>query len=202
MALIFFGLYFGVSSPTEAGAIVALYCLAAGLFVTRELSVRQIQTIFIRSASVCGMIVPLAAFCVLVQQMTSVLGLPALLQSWLASIGASYGTSLTILLMMGIILSLGAITESIAVVLILGPILGPVAIQLGIDPIHWGVVFVLGTSIGFVTPAYGLNIFVACVVCDVSYEDVVKQIWKPVVALLAVWLLVTFIPWTTQALLQ
>ena len=202
MALIFFGLYFGVFSPTEAGAIVALYCMATGVLVTRELGLSQIRTIFIRSASVCGMLVPLAVFSVLFQQMTAILGLPELLQGGLESLGVTYGATLTILVMMLIILAVGAITESIAVVLILGPILGPVAIQLGVDPIHWGVVFVLGTSIGFVTPPYGLNIFVACGVCNVSYEDVVKQIWKPVVALLTVWLLVTFLPWTTQALLR
>ena len=80
----------------------------------------------------------------------------------------------------------GAITESVAVVLILGPILGPVAESIGIDPVHWGVVFVVGTTIGFITPPYGLNLFVVSGVLNIKYDLIIRQIFKLLIPLLVV----------------
>jgi len=102
--------------------------------------------------------------------------------------------------MMLLILMVGAITESIAVVLILGPILAPVAAGFGIDPIHWGVIFVLGTTIGFVTPPYGLNLFVVSGVMGVPYAQVISNIFKLLSPLMVAWILVALMPRTTLLL--
>jgi len=103
--------------------------------------------------------------------------------------------------MMLIILMVGAITESTAVVLILGPILAPIADYFNIDPIHWGVVFVIGTTIGFVTPPYGLNLFVVSGVMNVPYPSVMRNILKLLIPLFLLWGFITFSPWTATMLL-
>jgi C4-dicarboxylate transporter DctM subunit len=154
IGVIFFGIYWGYFSPTEAAGVVAIYCFIVGTipFLGGELKVKQVPSILLNSARLAGLLVPLVVFSIQFQQVSSVMGLPEAIQDFLGEIGASYGPTILIAVMMVLILMVGAITESIAVVLILGPILAPVADSLGINPIHWGVVFVVGTTIGFITP--------------------------------------------------
>ena len=201
IGIILFGIYWGYFSPTEAAGVVTLYCMFAGIFISRELKFRDIPNILMQSASLTGLIVPLVVFSVQFQQVASVLGLSQLLQEGITSIGMDYGVYLSILLMMVIIILVGAITESTAVVLILGPILAPIADHFNIDPVHWGVVFVIGTTIGFVTPPYGLNLFVVSGVMNVPYPSVMKNILKLLLPLFLLWGLITFLPWTTTVLL-
>ena len=79
--------------------------------------------------------------------------------------------------------------------------LGPVAESVGIDPVHWGVVFVVGTTIGFITPPYGLNLFVVSGVLNIKYDLIVRQIFKLLIPLLVVWGIVTASPWMSLILL-
>ncbi len=198
IGVIFFGIYWGYFSPTEAAGVVTIYCFLAGWLVTRELKLNQLRPLLLRSASLTGMIMPLVAFSVQFQQVSSVMGLQETIQSLLQAVGTNVAPAFSIMLMMLLILMVGAITESIAVVLILGPILAPVAAGFGVDPVHWGVVFVVGTTIGFVTPPYGLNLFVVSGVMEVPYAQVVRNIFKLIIPLMIAWIFITLMPWTTQ----
>lgn len=201
IGLILYGVYGGLFSPTEAAGVVTLFCMFAGLLVTRQISVRAIPQILMRSASVTGLIVPLVAFSVMFQQVLGALGASEAMQTFLLGIGADHGSWLVVVMMLLLILIVGAMTESVAVVLILAPILAPVATQIGFDPVHWGVIFVVGTSIGFITPPYGLNLFVVSAVLKVPYGTVMRNIWFMVVPLLLTWVLVVQLPWMSLALL-
>ena len=130
------------------------------------------------------------------------MGLPDAIQAFLGELGENYGPTVLIAVMMLLILAVGAITESVAVVLILGPILAPVADSLGIDPIHWGVIFVVGTTIGFITPPYGLNLFVVSGVLGINYDLIIRQIFKLLIPLMIVWVIVTSTPWMSLFLLN
>lgn len=203
IGVIFFGIYFGYFSPTEAAGVVAIYCFFVGTipWLGGELRLGQIPGIMLNSARLAGLLVPLVVFSIQFQQVSSVMGLPEAIQEFLGEIGNSYGPTTLIAIMMLLILMVGAITESIAVVLILGPILAPVADTLGIDPIHWGVVFVVGTTIGFITPPYGLNLFVVSGVLRIPYDQIVRQIFKLLIPLMIVWAIVTAVPWMSLTLL-
>lgn len=194
VGIIFCGLYFGWFSSTEAAGVAALYCLLAGLFVTRQIRWRALPAVMRQSASLMGIIGPLVVFSIQFQQILGVMGTIDPLQNWLIGLGTDISPVLAMLVMMLLILVVGSLTESVAVVLVLGPVLAPVAAALGIDPIHWGVVFVFGTSIGFVTPPYGLNLFIVSSVMDVPYEAVVSQIWRMLLPLIGAWLLVAALP--------
>lgn len=198
IGVIFFGIYWGFFSPTEAAGVVTIYCFLAGWLITRQFSPRHIREILLRSATLTGMIMPLVAFSVQFQQIASVMGLQETIQGLLQVVGTEVAPAVSVVLMMLLILMVGAITESIAVVLILGPILAPVAAGFGINPVHWGVVFVVGTTIGFVTPPYGLNLFVVAGVMDVPYGQVARNIFKLLVPLIVAWIMVALMPWTTQ----
>lgn len=202
--VIFLGIYWGYFSPTEAAGVVAIYCFIVGTvpFLGGQLKLGQVPGILLQSARLAGLLVPLVVFSIQFQQVSSVMGLPEAIQEFLGEIGASYGPTVLIAVMMLLILAVGAITESVAVVLILGPILAPVADSLGIDPIHWGVIFVVGTTIGFITPPYGLNLFVVSGVLGINYDLIIRQIFKLLIPLMIVWVIVTSTPWMSLVLLN
>ena len=204
IGVIFFGLYYGYFSPTEAAGVVAIYCFLVGVIPLfgGELKLRQVPSILLRSARLAGLLVPLVVFSIQFQQVASVMGLPVAIQAFLGGLGTTYGYTALVLIMMLLILAVGAITESVAVVLILGPILGPVAESIGINPVHWGVVFVVGTTIGFITPPYGLNLFVVSGVLNVGYDLIVQKISWLLVPLMIVWGLVAAFPALSLILLK
>lgn len=203
IGVIFFGIYWGYFSPTEAAGVVAIYCFIVGTipFLGGQLKLRQVPGILLNSARLAGLLVPLVVFSIQFQQVSSVMGLPDAIQDFLGELGTEYGYAVLVAVMMLLILMVGAITESVAVVLILGPILGPVADSIGIDPVHWGVVFVVGTTIGFITPPYGLNLFVVSGVLGINYDQIIRQVFKLLLPLMAVWALITAFPWLSLVLL-
>lgn len=201
IGVIFFGIYWGFFSPTEAAGVVAIYCFIVGVLPGGELKLKNVPAIMLQSARLAGLLVPLVVFSIQFQQVSSVMGMPEAIQNFLAVIGENYGTVILVAVMMVLILMVGAITESIAVVLILGPILAPVAESLGMHPVHWGVVFVVGTTIGFVTPPYGLNLFVVSGVLKIPYDQIVRNIFKLLIPLMIVWAIVTAVPWLSTVLL-
>lgn len=194
IAILFFGMFFGFFSTTEAAGVAALYCLLAGVLVTRRIRMSDLPAVLRTSASLMGIIGPLVIFSIQFQQILGVMGSVEPLREWLLGVGSSHGPIIALAVMMGLVLIVGAVTESVAVVLILGPILAPVAAGIGVDPIHWGVVFVLGTSIGFVTPPYGLNLFIVSSVMGIPYSQLVRQIFKFLVPLLVAWAIVALVP--------
>lgn len=194
VAIIFFGMFFGFFSTTEAAGIAALYCLAAGLVITRQIQLSSLPEILRSSASIMGIIGPLVVFSIQLQQILGVMGSVDSIRDWLLTFAASHGNLVVVGIMMLLILLTGAVVESVAVVLILGPVFAPVAAGIGMDPVHWGVVFVLGTSIGFITPPYGLNLFVVSSVMSIPYADLVKAIWKLLLPVMIAWIIVALIP--------
>lgn len=202
VALLFCGLYLGWFSSTEAAGVATIYCLLVGLFVTRKISWRSVPSILQASAAITGIIAPMVAFSLQFQQILSVLEIQSAIQGFLASLSHNHGPAVTLIAMMGIVLAVGCITESVAVVLILAPILGPVAVGIGMHPVHWGVAFVVGTSIGFVTPPYGLNLFVTSATMGVPYGQLVRRIFVFLIPLLMAWALVAAFPPLTLVFLS
>lgn len=194
VAIIFFGMFFGFFSTTEAAGIAALYCLLAGLLVTRQIRLSNLPAILRTSAGIMGIIGPLVVFSIQLQQILGVMGSVDPIRDWLLAFAVSHGNMVVLAIMMLLILVAGAVVESVAVVLILGPIFAPVAAGMGMDPVHWGVVFVLGTSIGFITPPYGLNLFVVSSVMSIPYAELVKSIWKFLLPVMVAWIIVALIP--------
>jgi len=95
---------------------------------------------------------------------------------------------------MAIVFVAGMVLESLPVTIILAPILAPIAASVGVDPVHFAVIFLVGASIGFITPPYGLNLYVASGVTGVPYFRLLKYIVPYLVALVFVWFLVALVP--------
>jgi TRAP-type C4-dicarboxylate transport system permease large subunit len=91
-------------------------------------------------------------------------------------------------------LFLGCIMDAIPAMLIFFPILHPIATRLGIDPTHFGVIVVLNLMIGLLTPPVGALLFLVSKIAKVSFDELVREVWPYLVALLFVLGLITYIP--------
>ncbi|AOM00706.1 MULTISPECIES: TRAP transporter large permease [Cobetia] len=191
IGVVVYGIYSGKFSPTEAAAITVGFTMIAGLLITREISLKKLPTIMLRSGQIAGMLAPLIAISVVMQQLLSVLGAGQALSEMLSGIDNYYLTLGTCML---IILLAGMILESLPVTIILAPILAPIAQQAGVDPIHFSVIFLVGAAIGFVTPPFGLNLYVASSITGISYVRLVKYVIPYFIALMACWLAICLIP--------
>lgn len=197
-AVILGGIYGGVFTPSEAAAIAVAYCLAAGLLVTGEIKPRDLPAITNRSSDIAGLVAPIIAMAIALSQVLGVLGLPKEAVDFF--LGLSSDPTVLMLLILVILLIAGMIMETTPIVLLLTPLLVPVANSIGIHPVHFGVVVVMALAIGFVTPPVGLNLFVASAITGVPVHRVAASSVLIIIGLLAVLLLVAFVPQLTLAL--
>lgn len=198
IAIVLYGIYSGVFSPTEAAGITVGFTVLAGLFVARSIRFRDIPDVLIRSSKLTAMLAPMVAISVVMQQIFAVLGVQAFVNDVFATLGGGYYGVL--LLCMAIILVSGMILESIPNTIIFAPILAPIAVAAGVDPIHFAVIFLVGTAIGFITPPYGLNLYVASGVTGIPYLRLVQFVMRYLIALIAAWLIIAVWPALTEVI--
>lgn len=198
IGVVLYGIYSGMFSPTEAAAITVGFTLIAGLAITREIRVTALPSIMLRSGQIAGMLAPLIAISVVMQQLLSVLGAGQILEDLLLGLGSYYAVLGACMVM---ILLAGMILESLPVTIILAPILAPIAQSVGVDPIHFAVIFLVGAAIGFVTPPFGLNLYVASSITGIPYLRLVKYIIPYFIALLACWIAISLWPQLSLALI-
>lgn len=216
IGLVLWGIYTGKFSPTEAAGVTVGFCIIAGLvsyplnrimgdrsdkpateksyiemFVVEGFTIPQIPSIVVRSAQITGILAPLIAVSVVMQQILSLLGAQQVIGDFVTSMGGYHAVLFT---SMVIVFFSGMVLESLPVTIILAPILAPIAASVGIDPIHFSVIFLVGASIGFITPPYGLNLYVASGVTGVPYFRLLPYTVPYLAALIAVWILVSLVP--------
>ena len=191
IGVVLYGIYSGKFSPTEAAAITVGFTLIAGLLITREIRFTALPSIMLRSGEIAGMLAPLIAISVVMQQLLSVLGAGQALETLLSGLGNYYVILGACMLM---ILLAGMILESLPVTIILAPILAPIAQNAGVDPIHFAVIFLVGAAIGFVTPPFGLNLYVASSITGIPYLRLVKFVIPYFIALISCWIAISLWP--------
>lgn len=192
-------IYGGIASPTEASGVVAAYCLVAGVLVTREIKIRDIPKIFMSSGRINGMLAPLIAVSIVLQQVFSILGLHRQIADFIFSLGNYY---LMLGSMMLIILIAGTLMESIPITIIMAPVMAPIAHAIGVDPVHFGIIFIVGLCIGFITPPFGLNLFVASGITGIPYARLIKWVVPHIIFAITAWVIVALIPWLSLLLLR
>ncbi len=197
--IVIFGIYSGIFSPTEAAAITVGFCLVAGLLVTREIKWKALPDILLRSGQLTGMLAPMIAVSIVMQQVFGLLGAVDAVQAFVAWFGS--GDTVTLLVCMAIVMAAGTILESLPVTVIFAPILAPIAVATGVDPVHFSVIFLVGAAIGFITPPFGLNLFVASGVTGIPYSKLVKFAMMYMSGLVIAWLIIAFIPWLSLGLI-
>lgn len=197
MALIMYGIYTGKFSPTEAAAVCVFFGLFSGLVITREVSLKALPELLFNSGKMVGMVSPLVGMSMAIQQCLASIGL----DRWLLAHCADMGAVSLLVLTMVIMFFMGMFVECVPVITILAPILAPIAASVGIHPIHYGMVICMGSTLGYITPPFGLNIFVTQAVTDVGLAQQVPYLKWFIGALFLVWFLVAAFPFFTTLLI-
>jgi len=191
-AVVLGGIYAGICTPTEAGAIGSIYLMIVGLFVTRTLSLRAIVQCFEKTGRTSAMIMFVigAAY------------LPAwLMASWnLPDLGAQFILSMSkdkhvfLIFVNVLFLIIGSLLDTPAAIVILAPILHPISMKLGIDPTHFGTIVVVNFVIGYITPPFAYNLFVAKSITGMTMEEVSMAAFPFILLCLLGLILITYIP--------
>ena len=184
------GIYSGLCTPTESGAIAALYSFIVAFFVYKDLKPSNLMGIFKDSAKTTAQIFILIAVSTAFAQAATIAQLPLMIQGMFSGVG-----KIGFLLILNIVLLIvGCFFDNSAAILIFAPMLLGTAVSLGISPLQLGIIFTVNLSIGMFTPPFGLNIFVSQSVLKVSMSDVAKSV-LPFIGLYVLGLfLITYIP--------
>lgn len=200
-AIILGGMVGGVYTPTEGAAAAVLYTVAVGALIYRTLSLREIFAALRESARLSGAILIVVAASSSLAWILTVEHAGQLLGGMFASFGLAGSPSLLMLAMAGFILVLGTAMEETTMLVLLVPVLFPIAMQAGIDPVQFGLVFILATMMGLITPPVGLTMFITCRIAGVTVNEFTRAIVRPFLALVvalcvcALWSeLVLFLP--------
>jgi C4-dicarboxylate transporter, DctM subunit len=186
------GIYGGVFTPTEASAVAVFYALVVGIFVYREIDVRQLYTILRKSVISSAVIMFIIANAGLFAFLITRAGVPEAIGHWLESVLKSPA-----MFLLGVNLALfiiGMFIETSASIIVLAPILAPVAQHFGIDPVHFGLIMVVNLALGMITPPFGVNLFAACTVAKISLDRIITQLVPFVLVVLACLMVITYVP--------
>ncbi|MFS0645912.1 TRAP transporter large permease [Siminovitchia sp. 179-K 8D1 HS] len=186
------GIYSGVFTPTESAVVAVFYGLIVGLFIYKEIKIKEIPRILLQSAKTTAMIMLIVASASTFAWLITVEGIAEDMANALMSIAPE---KYTILLMINIILLIaGMFVDAISAYYIFLPIFVPILGAMGIDPVHFGVLMTMNLAIGLVTPPVGLDLYVACGLTGLSLKEVSIGVIPFVIAAIIVLLLVTYIP--------
>jgi C4-dicarboxylate transporter DctM subunit len=185
-------LYSGITTPTEAAGVAAAYALLISAGLYRSMRWGDIYDSLLSSAKMSISIGMLIAGALVFNYVITSENIPAHLSGLLK--GMEMTPMVFLLLVNAVLLVLGAFLEGSTIILIILPVLLPTAVALGIDPVHFGVMAVLNIMIGLVTPPYGLLLFMMMKVANVSYSELMAEVWPYLLVMLGALALVTFWP--------
>ena len=186
------GIYGGVFTPTEAAAVSAVYAFLIGVFVYKELSFRDLPTVFKSAVLTTSTIMLIIAAASLFSFLIGVSGIAATVGDWARD---SFNHKWSFLLFVnGLLFLVGMFIETSAAILILAPILAPIAVSYGVDPIHFGIIIIVNLAMGMITPPLGVNLFAAASVANIRVMAMFKPLLVPVCTLIAALAFITYLP--------
>ena len=190
--ILLYGIYGGVTTPTEAAAIAAFYALLlAGLFY-KALSFKALFNVFVesaRSSASVGIVIGgafILNFIVISEQIPQSIAM--LLE------GTDVNPIVFLIVVNLLILALGCILDATTIILVIVPLFIPTCEVLGIDLVHFGVLVVVNSMIGLITPPYGILLFVINAVTDIPLREIISEIWAFLVILIAALLIMLLVP--------
>jgi tripartite ATP-independent transporter DctM subunit len=166
------GIRFGIVTPTEAAVIAAVYAIFVGMFIHRELKPSQLFGVFLNAAITTAIVMMLAAAALATSWFIAIADLSGIVMDLVAPL-ADHPRLLLAAIML-VVLAVGTALDMGPTILILAPVLLPVVTAAGIDPVYFGVLFVMNTAIGLITPPVGIVLSVSAGVARIPLHRVIK----------------------------
>ncbi len=181
-AILLYGIYGGVTTPTEAAAVAAFYALMLAALFYRALSFKALYVILVesgRSSAAVGLVIGGA---LILNYVVASENIPGILAQSLVGLDVEplafmFGVTLLLLL-------LGCVLDATTIILVIIPLFLPTCRELGIDLVHFGVVAVVNCMIGLITPPYGILLFVLNAVTGIPLSEIIREVWPFLIALL------------------
>ncbi|WP_181351219.1 TRAP transporter large permease [Thalassobacillus sp. CUG 92003] len=186
------GIVSGIFTPTESGVIAVVYALIIGMFVYREISIKDLWPIILDTARTTSAIVFLIGTASLFIWFLSYNRIPNQLIELMGS--ASENTLILLLIINIVLLIAGTFIDTISAVSIFTPLFLPLVLGAGIDPIHFGIILAVNLTIGMVTPPLGVCLFVTSSIAKITVPKMFKYLIPQVIILIFVLLIITYVP--------
>ncbi len=186
------GIYGGVFTPTEAAAVATVYALIVGMFIFQEIKLPDLRGVIIKAAVSSAVVLFVIATSSSFSWLLTSLQIPEKVASGMLEI--SNNPTVILLILNIILLFLGTFLETQAIILLVTPIIFPLAMNIGVDPLVLGIIIVVNTSIGMITPPMAVNLFVACSLSGLSIEKISRRILPFLFAEIAILLVITNVP--------
>ncbi|HZH45639.1 MAG TPA: TRAP transporter large permease, partial [Roseococcus sp.] len=186
------GIYGGITTPTEASVIAVVYAIIVGMFLHREIGLRDLYPIFRKSVISSAVIMFIIACAGLFSWLLNRQGVPDAAAEWLVQ---TFDSPALFLLGVNLFLFVvGMFVETSASIIVLAPILGEAAGRFGIDGVHFGTVMVINLALGMITPPFGVNLFAAAQVANTSIDKMMRYLPVFIGVIFACLMAITFVP--------
>ena len=172
-AILLWGIYGGVTTPTEAAAVAAAYALVLAAFVYRAVSLRALYGILVESARSSAAIGLVIGGALILNYVVASENIPAVLAA--ALVGLDVHPLAFLLGINLLLLLLGCVLDATTIILVVIPLFVPTCRELGIDLVHFGVVAVVNCMIGLITPPYGILLFVINAVTRIPLAEIIRE---------------------------
>lgn len=190
--IIVFGLKFGVFTPTEAAVVAAVYALFVATVIYKELKLSDLYELILSAAKTTSVVMLLVAAAMVSSWLVTIADLPGQLVDLLEPFMDN--PTVLLLMIMLLIIIVGTVMDMTPTILILTPVLMPTVVQAGIDPVYFGVLFLINTAIGLITPPVGTVLNVVCGVSGIQMNEIIRGVWPFLLAQLLVLLLLVIFP--------
>lgn len=186
------GIYSGIVTPTEAGALAALYAIFISIFVYRAMGFKDLLQVVMRTVKTTGTLSLLVGTAYAFSYIVAIEHIPDAVAGWLLTVTEN---KYVLLLLINIVfIILGMFIDTMCITLVFIPIVLPLVNALGIDLVHFGVMITLNMMIGLSTPPFGMLLFVVSGISKTALKDVIKEILPMLLVLFVVLFAVTYIP--------
>ncbi|MCI6053758.1 TRAP transporter large permease [Dysosmobacter sp.] len=193
------GIYSGWFTPTEAAAIAVGYAFIVGIFVYKELDIRKIKDIMLESAVTTATILFLISCAGL---LAWIMGRLNVAQAVAGFFDLFVHNKVAFLLVVNLLLFfVGMFSDAGPAIIILAPLLAPIAESYNISLVHFGIIMVVNLAVGFCTPPVGVNLFLSSQIAGIKLEDMLRDVVKFLIILVADVLIISFVPALSTALL-
>lgn len=186
------GIYGGIFTPTEAGAVASVFALAVGFFVYRELTWANLPKVFLESGVSTAVIMFIVGVASLFSYVITVEGIAEDVSS--AVLGITDNKFIILAVITVILLIVGAFVDAISAFYLFIPILVPILLGVGVDMTTIGVFMTVNLAIGLFTPPVGLNLYVGAGIGKIRLEEVVRGIMPFLICAIIALLFITYIP--------
>jgi len=186
------GIYSGIVTPTEAGALAAFYAIIISFFIYRTMGLKQLLNVIIDTVKTTGTLSIIVGAAFVFSYIVAIEHIPDMLSG--IFLGFTNNKYALLLIINVVFLILGMFIDTSCLQVVFVPMVLPLVNAVGIDLVHFGVVIVLNMMIGLSTPPFGMLLFIVSGISNTPLQTVIKEIFPMILVLIIVLLMVTYIP--------